>query len=278
MKSSRQKKSSNPPLAMELMLNALYQTGGHGDLFKKYWVGAVRNWFAVEIVSIEGSIHFYIYTSVKFKAIIESQVYAQYPQAEVTEVADYAATMPDYRDNGPIQLWGANLKLVKDEVFPMKTYVDYGLDKAVGTLDEEQRVDPITPMLEYMGSIGIGEQIWFQIIVRATTKRFVVKNKDGIEEVNKEWPDKVKEVIKGLNGSLQEKDAEGKVIARRATKGEQNVIEAIERNASKMAFDAGIRLMYVAATDKFDGNRIAGVNGMIRQYNSNDYNSLKARR
>lgn len=263
------------PLAMELVLNSLYQTGGHGDWFKKYWAGAVRNWFSLEIVSIEGSIHFYVRTSVKFKSIIESQIYAQYPQAEVSEVEDYTAAVPNFEKDGPIELWAANLVMTNDEVYPIKTYIDYGLDKAVGSLDEEQRIDPITPMLEFMGSIGVGEQIWFQILVRAATERFVVKNKKGEEETGKKWTDKVKAVIRDFNASLNEKDADGKVVARRATRGEQNVIESIERNAEKMAFDAGIRMMYITQKDKYDANRIAGVTGMIRQYNTTSYNGFK---
>lgn len=263
------------PLAMEIMLNSLYQTGGHGNWLQKYWQGAVRSWFSLEIVSIEGNIHFYIRTLTKFKGVIESQIYAQYPQAEVSEVADYTANVPAFSKDGPIALWGTGLVLTKDDPYPIKTYIDYGLDRAVGSLDEEQRIDPITPMLEFMGSIGVGEQIWFQIIVRADTKRFAIKNKDGVEEAGKGWTDKAKDIIKGMNAALNEKDAEGKVTARRATRGEQGVIEAIERNASKFGFDAGIRTIYLTAADKFDANRIAGVTGMIRQYNSNDFNSFK---
>ncbi len=243
---------------------------------QKYWGGAVRNWFSLEIVSIEGSIHFYIRTATKFKSIIQSQIYAQYPQAEVTEVEDYTAAVPDFTKDGPIGLWGTKLVLTKDDPYPIKTYIDFGLDRAVGSLDEEQRIDPITPMLEFMGSIGIGEQIWFQIIVRADTKRFTVKNKEGAEEGGKSWTDKAKEVIKTFNDSLNEKDKEGKTTAtRRATRGEQGVIEAIERNASKFGFDAGIRTIYITKKDKFDANRIAGLAGMVRQYSSSDFNSFK---
>jgi hypothetical protein len=127
-----------------------------------------------------------------------------------------------------------------------------------------------------MGSIGVGEQIWFQIMVRAATDRFTIKGKDGAEESGKKWPDKIKSVIKEFNDSLNEKDKEGKTIAtRRATRGEQGVIEAIERNGSKFAFDAGIRAIYLTQKDKFDANRIAGLTGMVRQYSSNDFNSFK---
>jgi hypothetical protein len=264
------------PLAMELVLNSLYQTGGHGNWLQKYWMGAVRQWFSLEIASIEGGIHFYIRTPSKFKNLIQSQVYAQYPQAEVSEVEDYTNAVPDFEKNGSIGMWGCNLILTKDDPYPIKTYIDFGLDRAIGSLDEEQRIDPITPMLEFMGSIGAGEQIWFQILVRGDTKRFTVKNKDGVEEEGKTWTDKAKDVIKEFNNSLNEKDAEGKTIAtRRATRGEQGVIEAIERNASKFGFDAGIRAVYVTAKDKFDANRIPGVTGMVRQYSSNDFNSFK---
>jgi hypothetical protein len=263
------------PLAMELVLNSLYQTGGHGNWMQKYWQGAVRNWFSLEIVSNEGSIHFYIRTPSKFKSIIQSQIYAQYPQAEVSEVEDYTAAVPDFAKDAPISLWGTQLVLSKEDVYPIKTYIDWGLDRAIGSLDEQQRIDPITPMLEFMGSIGAGEQIWFQIIVRADTKRFPIKNKEGVEEM-KGWTDSAKEVIKKFNADLNEKDKEGKTIAtRRATKGELGVIEAIERNASKFGFDAGVRAIYLTQKDKFDANRIAGLTGMIRQYNASDFNSFK---
>lgn len=266
------------PAAMELVLNSLYQTGGTGNWFDKHWKGNLRNYFSLEIVSEEGSIHFYIRTIEKFRKIIESQVYAQYPQAEVLEVEDYVNNLPDFSRDAPISLWGCDFILTKDDPYPIKTYVDYGLDKAVGSLEEEQRVDPITPMLEFIGSIGIGEHIWFQINVRADTARFTIK-KDGKEEGGKKWTDKAKEVIKELNDKLKEKekDAEGKTTTttRRATKGELNVIEAIERNANKFGFDTGIRAIYVTKNENFDANRIGGVTGMVRQYNTNDFNSFK---
>ncbi|HWC57588.1 MAG TPA: hypothetical protein VG621_01385 [Candidatus Paceibacterota bacterium] len=269
------------PAAMELVLNSLYQTGGTGNWYDKYWKGNLRNCFSLEIASLEGRIHFYIRTSEKFRKLIESQIYAQYPQAEVVSVTDYTKEIPGFTKGGPIALWGCNFELTnKEEVYPIKTYVDYGLDRAVGSLEEEERIDPITSMLEFMGSIGVGEYIWFQIIIRAATNRFVIKGKEGNEEAGKAWTDRVKQVIKDFNEGLveYEKDAEGKkkkVGSRRATKGEQQVIEAIERNANKLGFDSGIRAVYVTRSEHFDANRISGLTGMLRQYSAADYNSFK---
>ncbi|HEY0980117.1 MAG TPA: hypothetical protein VGE18_01765 [Candidatus Paceibacterota bacterium] len=259
------------PLAMELVLNSLYQTGGVGNWYQKYWQGNVRNYFSLEIVSTEGALHFYIRTSEKFKKLIESQIYAQYPQAEVMEVEDYTNRIPEFKKDGPIGVWGLNLALTKEDPYPIKTYIDFGLDRAVGSLAEEERIDPITPTLEFMGSIGAGEHIWMQIIVRGDTARFTVDGKEG-----KKWTDAAKDVIKKFNEGLKEKDAEGKIIgSRRATKGELAVIEAIERNANKYGFDAGIRLLYVTNPDRFDANRIPGIMGMLRQYGSADFNGFK---
>lgn len=263
------------PLAMELVLGALYQAGGTGTWLDKYWKGNLRNYFALEIVSIEGTIHFYVRTPEKFRKLIESQIYAQYPQAEVFEVEDYMNRIPDFTKDGPVGLWGINYELSKDDPYPIKTYIDYGLDKAVGSLDEAQRVDPITPTLEFMGSIGLKEYVMFQINLRAATDRHSIKNKDGGVDKNKKWTDKAKAVIKELNAALIEKDAEGKSTARRATKGEGQVVEAIERNANKLGFDAGIRALYVTVDGAFDSNKIAGVGGLLRQYNTTDYNSFK---
>ena len=263
------------PQAMELVINTLYQAGGTGNWYAKYWKGGLRAFFSLEIVSLEGDIHFYIRTSNKFQKLIESQIYAQYPQAEVLEVPDYVAKIPDFSKNASINLWGCLLDFTKDDPFPIKTYIDYGLDKAIGSLDEAQRIDPITPTLEFMGSIGNGEHIMMQIIVRAATDRFEVKDKDGKVQKNKKWTDKAKAAIKELNAMLNEKDAEGKVTVRRATKGESDVVSGIERKANKIGFDTGIRLMYVAEKANFDPNRIAGLTGMVRQYSTNDYNGFR---
>lgn len=262
------------PLAMELVLNALQAGGQAGEFHKKYWAGELSLWYSLEIVSIEGSVRFFIRTPDKYKKNITSQIYAQYPQAEVVEAEDYTQKVPDYVKGGSIDVWGTKQILEKDEVIPIKTYVEYGLDKAVGSLEEEERIDPITPMIEFMGSLGIGEQAWIQILIRPATKRFTIKGKNG-EEKNKGWVDRAREKIKELQAGLKEKDEEGKTVVNRATKGQTNLIEAIERNHNKYAYDSGIRMIYVADKAHFDSNRGGAFDGTLRQYNGSDLNNFK---
>ena len=135
------------PQAMELFIvNALYQTFGTNTWVKKYWEGRVRTWFSLEIVSIEGKVYFFIRTPSWLKNLIESQIYAQYPRAEVSEVDDYTEDLAARLETEEWDMFGLEFKLSKDDIYPIKTYIDYGLDKSTN-LEEEFKIDPITPML-----------------------------------------------------------------------------------------------------------------------------------
>jgi len=153
---------SRSPRAMEMVITSMFQKGEPEHLLLTYWNGKIPPWFSLELVSVNGYIHFYIWTLKKFKGMIEQNLYAQYPNIEVIEVEDY--TKPVRYDPTKYELFGAQFKKSKPDVYPIQTYVDYGLDKAP---DEEVRDDPMTPMLEYLGSMQKGEQIWIQILIEA---------------------------------------------------------------------------------------------------------------
>lgn len=139
------------PKAMELFLNNLHQTAGEGNPWDKYWKGGVRAWFSLEFVSIEGQVKFFIWTREEIKEMVETQIYAQYPNVEVSEAPDYSLNI--HYDSEKIKLWGTEFKLTKEDPYPIKTYVDYGLDKDP---KEEFKIDPISNVLEYLGSLGQG--------------------------------------------------------------------------------------------------------------------------
>src|SRR5947209_6512038 len=52
---------SKSPLAMEVVLLALHQTGGESTVMDRYWKGQVRAWSSLEIVSIDGEVKFMIW-------------------------------------------------------------------------------------------------------------------------------------------------------------------------------------------------------------------------
>ena len=76
------------PQVMEIILSAMHQTSSI-VAYQKYWGGKLRTWYSLEIVSKEGSIHFYFYVQKSYRSVVEAQIYAHYPQVEIHEAADY---------------------------------------------------------------------------------------------------------------------------------------------------------------------------------------------
>jgi hypothetical protein len=257
------------PAAMELFLTSLYNTSDAGNWYEKYFQGKVRTWFSLEIISIDGHVNFYIWSWKKFKKSIESQLYAQFPGIEIAEVDDYSLGT-EY--DGSIEIFGAEMELTQPDPYPIKTYIDYGLDKET---EEEYKVDPITPVLESLGSISKGHQFWIQIIVRAHKK----EDKDPTKWFGKTdlWKDVAKSEIKKIreNSLLEIKEKEGTRKIPQITKGQELRIVALERSISKMSFDTGLRLIYLAEKDQFDGTNIASILGSFKQYNSPELNGFK---
>lgn len=257
------------PLAMEIALaNALSQTGGVGTWVQRYWLGNVLNWFSLEMISTEGNVRFFIRTSKNFKMIIENQIYAQYPQAEITEVEDYIVPVMASMNKEPWSLFGSHFILTKEDPYPIKTYVDYNLDQAVEKLKEEQRVDPITPVIELLGSMRPGEHMWFQIMVRAAGKRYL---KPGNWFKKGDWKDEGKDIIK----KLKEDFAGTAEKPKQMSETERQTITAIERSITKVGFDVGIRALYLAKKESFDPFRISAMLGAFKQYNSGYLNGFK---
>ena len=61
-----------------------------------------------------------------------------------------------------------------------------------------------------------------------------------------------------------------------APEREKPRIEAIERKLTKPGYDAGIRLIYIAKTDKFNKNKFGEIKNSLKQLNAPNLNSLEA--
>lgn len=253
------------PKAMEFCIAGMSQLAGEKNWYEKYWLGKVRAHSSLEIVSIGGSVHFFIWTRKALKNIIEANLYSQYPGVEIYEVPDY--TVPVSFDPTQSTMWISEFKLDKGDHFPIKTYVDYGMDKDP---EEEYKIDPLTPLIEFLGSIPKSAMIWIQIIIRAHKAEDV----DPVtgKSIDLKWAKaSEKEIEKIVAGTKGEKDKDGKLIpgtGRQLTEVEKETITALARSVSKKGFDAGIRAIYIAPKEVFDPNNIGGIIGGITHFNS----------
>jgi hypothetical protein len=165
-----------------------------------------------------------------------------------------------------LPMWATYFKFTKESIYPIKTYVDYGLDKDP---KEEFKIDPMTSVLEYLGSLRKGEQAWIQIIIQAHRK-INFKN-DAVMFKKGDWKEEVKHEIEEIREeSMVEKPGSEFPGMPNPTKGQQNIIAALERSVSKFPFEAAIRGLYIAEKDAFNPIGITGLIGTFRQYSSND--------
>lgn len=254
------------PLAMEVVLGAFHQPGGEGDWIKRIWKGQTRSWFSLEIASLGGNVRFFIWTKPKHRNAIEAQIYSQYPGIEIYEAEDY--TKPFYYNPDKNELWATEFILTKPDPYPIKTYVDYGLDRDP---KEEFKIDPMTPVIEFLGSITAGHNVWVQIIIRAHKKRRLL---DVFGEKENSWEEEAKDEKDKIIKKLKDAKEEGG-FPRIPSKGEAEIIAALERSVSKFSFDCGIRAIYTADKDKFNTANIGGVLGSLKQYGSLNLNGFR---
>lgn len=257
------------PRGMELFFtNALYHWSMKGGR-EEYWQGAVWFWFSLEIASIEGQVHFYIRTPSRVRELIETQMYAQYPQAQVKVAEDYTMAVDKISPESSWNGWGCEFKLEKPCAYPIKTYVDYGLDKES---KEELKIDPISPVIELFGSLKKGEQMWLQIIVTPSKKKFPEHAK--LFEKTHDWVEESRLQVDKLLKPYRSIKDEGARIEVRVPSYLDALVKLMTAKRQKLGFDTGVRVYYVAKKEAYNMSNRRNLRLVFRQYASPESNQL----
>jgi hypothetical protein len=283
------------PKAMEQFFAGIHATEKGRKFKEKYIKGTLPPWFSIEMLGHGGEIHFYIRTEEKYRNLVESHLYAQYPQAEIIEVEDYASSIPAGTPTNDFDAWGTELILTKQDAYPIKTYPVFFEEK-----EAEERTDPIAGLFEFLSSLNPKESIAIHILISpispVTDKQWI---KDGENLVSKIIGREVKESKKGLIIVDEAKgwiEAFGQGIARLfsvggegaageekkvekvmpfLTPGQKEVVLAVERNIGKIGFKTMIRFMYWAPKELFSKDKPTVVAGFFRQFNTQNLNGFK---
>jgi len=262
------KEITKSPAAMEIFFSHL-NPGGASNFGEAFIDGKTRPWFSCEIVSTGGEVRFFVWCSqAKFRNIVEAQLYAQYPNLEIFEAEDY--TKDFYFDPEKYSMYGLQYKLTKEDPFPIKTYIDYGLDE---DQKDEYKIDPITSVVEYLGSLKKGENAWIQILLQKHEKEEIFHGNIGkVKDLKAEIADEIDKIKKS---TVPEGDDKTTMKFPNPTKGQQAVIAALERSATKTPYDCMIRSIYIPEKNSFVPINIAGMIGSLKQYGSVNLNGFK---
>ena len=265
------------PYAMELVLSAIHFTFGETTIIDRLWLGKRRAYFTFEIVSIGGQIRFYIYTRAFLRNHIEAAFYAQYPEIEIHEAEDYSLPF-EYVPGGQLAVWGCEFMKTRkakngrpQDFYPIKTYVDYGLESTL--LKEEQKVDPMTPLLETLAMCRPGHNLWIQILFQAHRKDLI---KSGTLFQKVDWTDEANREIDNVlkRAGAVNLSPSGFPILPQLSDEERKKVTSIERNIAKLAFNVGIRCVYLT-DQEVNGVHIVGLLNCLKQFNAPDKNGLQ---
>ncbi len=249
---------------------------------KRFFEGRVQNWFSFEIVGNGGEINFYIRTPEDLRNLVEAQVFAQYPDAEIKVADDYVSSLPRYLPTEEYDLFGAELIFTKEDAYPIKTYPFFEEESGKG---EFKRTDPLSPLAEILSSIEPGEHLWLQLLIRPTGDTWAKEAKPVLDKLVGKEPkmergalgaavDLLDNLLPG-GAEAGEKKEEKEFSQMRLTPGQKFVLEQVENKIAKLAFKAGYRFLYIARKELFRRHRVSTVIGMFKQFYSNNLNTFK---
>lgn len=279
------------PQLMELIFSGFAGVIKSPNTSEEWLKGEFPASFSLEIASLEGVTHMYVRTQAGFRNLVEAHFYAQYPNVEITEVPDYVNTVPLTIPNNEWDLWGSDFGLVKDDLYPIKTYKFFE-ESVTGKM-----IDPLAGIFETMGKIGPGQNMWLQYIItpikeswyktgQGTVDAFLGKVKEEKEGLFASLLGGIKNlfanILKGLagqpltyeEGGGSEKKDEAPVEFR-LTPGEKDVLKALQGNLGKQMFNTRMRYVYIGRREVF--SKTTGVSafiGGLKQFADQNMNSF----
>jgi len=272
-----------PLKAMEQVFASLYGTFTFGILKRdRFLKGEVEPWMAFEIVGFSKSIHFYARVQKGHRKLVEAAFLSQYPDMEIVEVEDYTKLLPNDIPNKNYDIFGSDLILSKNDVYPIKSHTQFE-SGGVGD-DEVKNIDPLATIAEVMSHLNENELVWLQYLIRPTDESWAKAAKATVDELqgkSKKKKSGFGSIVGGLGEFLQnlstaafnppewtDKSSDSPTPAGPLMPGAQETIKAVQNKISKNAFEAVIRFIYIDDKNAFTMDNAQAVLGAMRQFSS----------
>lgn len=282
-----------PLKSMEQVFSAIWgNVFDPPDWFEYWFEGKDLDSIQLEMIGLGGEPHLYVRCTEGRRNAIESSIYSQYPEAEISIVDDYTKYVPQDIPNKDWELWGTDYIMSKSDVFPIKTYPKFF--EETESAKEEKRIDPLATLLEGMAKLVPGEQLWIQVaaspvlsvadIKEGGTYDFVAKGRAVADKLAKRdkppesrplLTEAFEEVAYGKVPGPPEKKVEIFPAELRLTPGEREIVESVEGKVSKRCFQCNIRFIYLAKRDVYFGGAKGIPFGFFNQFATENLNALR---
>ena len=282
------------PEAMEQVFSGLQAMYWAFDPYEMYWEGLQHDYLSFEMASIEGETRFYVRLPSFYRNLVEAQVYAQYPEAEIVEIEDYLGQLPAKIPSADWSLFGLEFKLEKPDPYPIRTYRD--ILSLTSATEEFAKVDPLSSMVEAMGRCGPGEHVGYHLLIRPAQSDKWKKDGEALimkltgrkpPEKKSGFAEALKPLGQGWGDLLREAFGYGAAAPAAPAKKEEprpmaflppdidEQVKAIVRNLAKPGFETIVRFCYAARRDVFSMSHLNTFISALKTYNTQTLNGFK---
>ncbi len=245
------KNNEKTPAAAELFFAAL-----HGVYTASSRIQPIMSF---EMVSINKYIQFYFEVPKYLKEFVEGQLYAQYPNVEISVAEDYVKHAPDKFSVG------AELLTTKEDVFPIKTFQSF-------------EADPLSGITSILSQLATNEELWVQICiapVKDTWQKKSVSHVNALKAGRNPGESLFKSIVRGAWGVAPTIAGEKPASSSVDISGPMAAaIKGIEEKCTKLGFETKIRVVSTSTDQTISSQRLAGVVGAFKQFNSTNMNGF----
>ncbi|MBI4363283.1 MAG: hypothetical protein HY545_00335 [Candidatus Doudnabacteria bacterium] len=282
--------SERSPMAMEQVfaaLHAIHQNFTWGERFN----GKTIMWCSCELVSFGGKVSYIFKIPERFRNLLESAIFAQYPKAEIYDIEDYLKNMPYeyYPDKVDFEFWGTQWLKKKHNAYPIRTF------GAFEHPEQKTFIDPLANVIEVLSNLQPYELMVSQIVIRPIDDKWKEHAKHLLDKLKGappkhgnnwfdiiffDWMGKILDGLLGIfSGPSEPERPKPEPLPSQMlhkTEGEKQVIASIEHALSKIYFEIKFRLFYMAPKDKINkALRIPEVIGAYRNFDDVALNGPK---
>ncbi len=221
------------------------------DKLQRFFIGQEQ--ISFEIVGEPTQISLCIYVPKSLENLVERQIYAQYPQAEVRRIPDYNIFSPG------CEITVSELKKAKDGAYPIRTYRDFVKEEGTREL-KSITVDPLSAITNAMTKVDKGEGCVVQILIRP---------------IGAKWQKKGKKLIKKIHSKTKStKEAAGEQL----TSAEQENIKTLEQSIARPGFETVVRIVTASPIASRAEQLKTNILSAFAQFNTVEYNKLIIKR
>jgi|GEM_PF-12560 len=263
------KNSEKGPTSAEMMFASLHGILKSDIELKKQ--GAIQEHISFEMVADASSIVFYVWTPKHLQNFVEGQIYAQYPTAEISTVDDYSRNIDIDHDGADDCVAGCELRLVKPDYFPIKTFVSFEVDPLAGITGALSKIEDHS------------EKMWIQILTRPVSDSWRNKGlqyaealksgsnpkiftKEGLLQTIINLPLTIVTTL--INALFPPEDSKGGGGDTKLPHNVETSLACLEEKANKLGYQVKIRLLYIAKSHELAQHNLRTTAGAFKQFNT----------